>query len=135
MYTQYVPLTKGFAHGDFLSLLLFTRFVSDIIKYFTMRDTQGLKITGRKSLLLLMYADDLVRFANSPIDVHKKLDILRSYSEESKLIFNTEKISILLSVEYLRVTFPSSDSLKSGSKNINFIHIHINCKYILTNPV
>ena len=47
-------------------------------------------------LLLLLYADDIVLFGNTPEELQKSLDILEEYCDRWRLTVNTSKTKILI---------------------------------------
>ncbi|KAI4465074.1 reverse transcriptase (rna-dependent dna polymerase) [Holotrichia oblita] len=88
---EFVDIAAGVLQGDSLSPLLFSIFIADIVEYFVRHGMEGVKITSRKSIVMLLYANDIVLFARSPIDGNKKLEILHKYCVENSLDLNTDK--------------------------------------------
>ena len=76
------PITSGVLQGEPLSPLLFSLFLADIEAYFRDRGASGINLDNRVDLLMLLYADDLVVFAESEADVRRKLQILYQYTGE-----------------------------------------------------
>ena len=57
---------------------------------------RGINVTSLVDILLLAYADDLVILAESPVDVQRKLKVLKEYCEENDLVVNVKKTKILI---------------------------------------
>jgi hypothetical protein len=69
------PMSKGVPQGDPLSCLLFSLFIESLSRYLKSKDDlDGVTaFNGMLKLLLLLYADDLVVFANSPAELQRAL--------------------------------------------------------------
>lgn len=91
-----IKITKGVLQGDPLSALLFSLFINDIENFFRERELTGISLTPTENIILLLYADDLVILADSPVDIQRKLDALEKYAKNNNLEINTEKTKILL---------------------------------------
>lgn len=89
--TKGVRVIEGVLQGDSLSPLLFLLYISDIENFFRSRDLKGLNINGDTDILMLSYADDLIIFALSPVDIKKKLVTLEQYCNETNLSVNVKK--------------------------------------------
>jgi hypothetical protein len=89
-------LIWGLLQGDPLSPLLFNIFINDIEEFFKCRGFHGVKISDNKDILILAYADDLVIFSKSPVDLRDKLETLEDYCRKKNLTINTEKTKIVI---------------------------------------
>lgn len=83
-----VQITKGVLQWDPLSPLLFAIFISDIDSYFQNQGSKGVTLDEGDNIRMLLYADDLVLFAESQIQMEKNLRILDSYCNKCKLQVN-----------------------------------------------
>lgn len=89
------PILSGVLQGEPLSPLLFSLFLFDIETYFRSRGAAGINLDNKVDLLMLLYADDLVIFADSEADVRRKLQVLRQYTGDNSLEINTSKTKIM----------------------------------------
>lgn len=89
-------VSAGVLQGEVLSPLLFVIYISDMISYFRARAARGIELNNRRDLPMLLYADDLVILAHSPVDLKRKLRILDSYCTENGLTVNTKKTQIVV---------------------------------------
>ena len=93
--TPSIPIRNGVLQGDTLSPLLFSLFMHDIDDYFraTLPNLQGVSLSHATDINCLLYADDLVLLATSPVQLTLLLRGLSSYTELNDLVINTEKWS------------------------------------------
>ena len=68
----------GVRQGECLSLFLFAMFLNDMEDMFIQNGVEDIDINMFK-VLLILYADDIVLFANSQSALHKSLDVLHDY--------------------------------------------------------
>uniref|UniRef100_A0A1Y1LYJ1 Reverse transcriptase domain-containing protein n=1 Tax=Photinus pyralis TaxID=7054 RepID=A0A1Y1LYJ1_PHOPY len=139
--TEAIDMTTGVMQGDCLSPLLFAIYISDIISYYQKNHCDGVKLTHIRSLIMLLYADDAVIFANNVFDANRKLNILNNYCEENKLtininktkvmafhrgrkkktlgvfVFNNSTLEIVEEYTYLGITFSSSGVFKKACES------------------
>jgi sorting nexin-29 len=94
--TEAVKLEKGLLQGDPLSPTLFNVFTNDIETFLKSRGFHGIRITQDSEILLLAYADDLVLFSKSAIDLRDKLLALEEYCNTKQLTINTDKTKIMI---------------------------------------
>ena len=85
----------GVRQGECLSPLLFSLFLNDIEEIFLESGIQGLDINMFK-IFMLLYADDIVLFANSPDELQEGLDLLFNYCKRWKLKINVAKTKIMV---------------------------------------
>jgi len=85
----------GVRQGECLSPFLFSMFLNDIEEYFILNKFDGIDIYMTK-LFLLLYADDIVIFSETPVGLQKGLDLLYEYCCIWKLKININKTKILI---------------------------------------
>lgn len=83
------PCTLGVRQCEWLPPFLFAIYVNDLETYLH-EDDAGVTILDVKFLLLL-YADDVVIFAETPEGLQKRIDKLFRYCQRWKLILNMKK--------------------------------------------
>ena len=97
--TDYFSFCVGVRQGEHLSPLLFS-FVNDIEQEFRKSDCRGISIDELSIdslihtsivLLVLLYADDKVLFANNYQDMQNLLNVFESYCTKWKLSVNGKK--------------------------------------------
>ena len=81
----------GVRQGECLSPLLFSLFLNDIEETFIQSGLEGLDIDMFK-LFLLLYADDIVIFANSAEQLQESLNLLFDYCCRWKLTVNVANL-------------------------------------------
>lgn len=79
-----IKITKGVLQGETLSPMLFNIFLSHIEIYFRKRDLTGIPINQGVDILFLLFADDMVVFADSYPDLVKKVGVL-NYCMDNRL--------------------------------------------------
>ncbi|CAG5100683.1 Similar to jockey\pol: RNA-directed DNA polymerase from mobile element jockey (Drosophila funebris) [Cotesia congregata] len=97
-------VTEGVLQEEALSLDLFLLFIADIEHLFRSKGLYSLSINGLTDILMLLYADDTVIFAHSPIDLLRKLRMLEEYCDASGLTANKSKAKI--------VTFKAAERIR-----------------------
>lgn len=85
----------GVRQGECLSPFLFSIYVNDIEEEFIIKGANGIDV-GFLKLFLLLYADDIVIFSDSPEGLQKGLDILYDYCKKWKLSVNIDKSKIMI---------------------------------------
>ena len=85
----------GVRQGECLSPLLFSLFLNDIEDHFIHSDFEGLDLDMFK-LFMLLYADDIVIFANNAEELQLGLNLLSDYCTRWKLKVNASKTNILI---------------------------------------
>lgn len=116
--TEYVKITKGVLQDEVLSPLLFLLFIFDFEKIFIGNQCKGLSINNEEENLMLGYADDYVIFADSPIELNKKLSTLFSYCEKNDLTVNVEKTKIVIFTRSGNASVKKFKTFNYGSEKI-----------------
>ena len=81
--------------GECLSPLLFSLFLNDIEEQFILSGLDGLDVNMFK-MFLLLYADDIVLFANSASELQDGLDLMSDYCKRWKLKINISKTKVMI---------------------------------------
>ena len=89
MYGTEKPVNKGVRQGGILSPFLFKLYIDDLITLISSKDI-GCRL-GFLRMNMIAYADDLVFLADSKEHLSQLYNILRSGSENLKLILNKNK--------------------------------------------
>ena len=85
----------GLRQGECLSPILFSLYINDLEDTLYLKGAKGVD-TGLLKIFLLMYADDIVIFANSADELQYNLDILGEYCKQWKLKVNINKTKVLI---------------------------------------
>lgn len=85
----------GVRQGECLSPFLFSMYLNDLENDFIQNGADGFDI-GMLKLYLLLYADDIVIFAETSQGLQDGLDILADYCRKWKLTVNTDKTKIMV---------------------------------------
>ena len=94
-YSDFIEISVGLKQGEICSPLLYSLFVEDLELYLQNRPESGLSINDI-TLILLLYADDMVLLSESPSDLQHSLDNLKVYCDKWGLSVNTEKTKIMV---------------------------------------
>ena len=85
----------GVRQGECLSPLLFSLFLNDIEEQFILSGLDGLDVNMFK-MFMLLYADDIVLFANSASELQDGLDLMSDYCKRWKLKINISKTKVMI---------------------------------------
>ena len=85
----------GVRQGECLSPFLFAMYINDLEEEFHLKGSEGIDL-GMLKVLLLLYADDIIIFASSAVELQNNLNILSEYCERYKLVVNTTKTKIMV---------------------------------------
>ena len=85
----------GVRQGESLSPFLFSMYLNDIENEIYNRGINGINI-GNVKLFLLLYADDITIFSETPEGLQEGLNLLREYNQKWKLTVNTEKTKVIV---------------------------------------
>ena len=94
--SDYFVSLNGVRQGENLSPFLFALFINDIEGFLTQNGCDPIQVTGADihtylKLLVIMYADDTVLFANTKENLQKCLNGLKLYCDKWKLQINADK--------------------------------------------
>ena len=70
-------------------------FLNDIENEYLHSGLSGLDINMFK-IFMLLYADDIVIFANSASELQESINILSNYCDKWKLVVNTKKTKVII---------------------------------------
>ena len=87
--------TLGVIQGECLSPFLYSMFLNDIEEKFIHKSLNGIDVNMFK-VFLILYADDIVVFANSISELQESLDLLFDYCQGWKVLVNTSKTKIMI---------------------------------------
>jgi len=85
----------GVRQGKCLSPFLFSMFLNDIKSVFYEKGLDGVDIDSFK-IFLILYADDIVLFANNDTELQNSMDTLSDYCKRWKLVVNTDKTKVMV---------------------------------------
>ena len=99
--SEYFVSVNGVRQGENLSPFLFALFINDIEEFLIQYGCEPIHATGADvqtflKLLVIMYADDTVLFADSKENLQNCLNGLNSYCNKWKLQVNAEKTKVLI---------------------------------------
>ena len=95
MLGEHFDCILGVRQGECLSPLLFSLFINDIEQEFIRNGVNGLDVNMIK-LFMLLYADDIVLFAESAKDLQDGLDNLSVYCQTWKVKINPRKTKVVV---------------------------------------
>ena len=122
--SDYFASVNGVRQGENLSPFLFALFINDIEEYLTQNGCDSIQVTGADvqtylKLLVIMYADDTVLFANSKEGLQKCLDSLQLYCDKWKLQVNADKTKVLVFAN--RKINKANINFTIGGKNVEIV--------------
>lgn len=85
----------GVMQGECLTLFLLSVYVNDIENEFIAKGANGTDIYVLK-IFLLLYADDIVIFPETPEDARTSLDILYDYCQKWNLKVNIDNSKVMV---------------------------------------
>jgi hypothetical protein len=94
--TDPIPVSEGVLQGEQLSPLLFNLFIADMEEFFLAKGCDGIKLSEKQRVMVLLYADDLLLVGDSPADLQKKLRVLSQYCAENSLKVNIKKTKVIV---------------------------------------
>ena len=82
-------------HGECLSPLLFSLYLNDVKEQFVNSGLDGID-TDMLKIFMLLYADDIVIFANTQEELQNSLDLMLQYCTRWKLTINISKTKVMV---------------------------------------
>jgi len=108
----------GVRQGECLSPFLFSMYLNDLEQEFHMNGLNGIDINCFK-MFLLLYADDIIIFANNADELQRGLDLLHEYCNTWKLVVNTDKSKIMI---FRKGGRNSNISFRYNNKTIDIVN-------------
>ena len=93
-YSEFFYISIGFRHGEVMSPVLFALFIEDLELYIQSNNS-GLSFHDI-SLILLLFADDMVIFGQTQVDLQDSLNMLSEYCKRWGLEVNTAKTKLIV---------------------------------------
>ena len=85
----------GVRQGECLSPFLFAMYLNDLEDELYLKGSTGVDV-GMFKMFLLLYADDIIIFANTAEELQNNLDILAEYCNRNRLVVNTLKTKVMV---------------------------------------
>ncbi|UYV71222.1 hypothetical protein LAZ67_8002258 [Cordylochernes scorpioides] len=95
-YSSNVKINSGVLQGESLSPLLFILYMADLIELYNNSALTGFHLPDFGVLHLLLYADDIAIIGESKINLQIKINLLKSYLNNNKLVLNENKSKIMV---------------------------------------
>ena len=93
--TEEIKITKGVLQGETLSPNLFSLYLNDFVESISQHLWNPIKMLA-KTVVALLYADDIVLLAANPCELKRALIGLEEYAQENKLSVNVPKTKIMI---------------------------------------
>ena len=95
LFSDFFDCAVGLRQGEVLSPLMFSLFIEDLELFLTDNINSGLTINDI-TIILLLFADDMVIIGKTPNELQQSLDLLKSYCDTWGLEVNTDKTKIVV---------------------------------------
>lgn len=94
--TEPFKINSGVLQGEVLSPILFSLFLNELVNRLNNSKISDISLNNGEPLNILLYADDAVILADSPINLQKKLHILEKFCSDFNLTVNTAKTKAMI---------------------------------------
>ena len=94
-YSEYFECAVGLKQGEVISPLLFSLFIDDLELFLQDDVNSGLTLDDI-TIILMLFADDMVIFGKSPQELQNSLNLLHTYCLKWGLEVNTAKTKIMV---------------------------------------
>ena len=101
--SAYFPCYSGVRQGENMSPFLFTIFINDLQSFLDKCALKGIdcdinyeEITSYFKILILLFADDTVLFADSELELQHEINVFQDYCSIMKLTVNVSKTKIVI---------------------------------------
>ncbi|UYV70767.1 hypothetical protein LAZ67_8000536 [Cordylochernes scorpioides] len=95
-FTEFIKIQSGVLQGEPLSPYLFILFINDLVATLDDSDLPGIYLPGHGTIHLLLFADDIVLFGESKINLQITINLIKRYFEENGLTLNQSKSKIVV---------------------------------------
>ena len=128
-YSDFFEVSIGLRQGEVMSPILFSLFVEDLELFLQRSVDCGLTVYGI-TLILLLFADDMVILGSSQQDLQNSLNLLYEYCQKWGLTVNTDKTKVLIFRKRGRVdnrlVFTYNDNQLDIVDNFNYLGVVFN---------
>ena len=94
--SAFVELKNGVLQGDCLSPLLFSLYLSDLENFLRTNGLVGVDLNSLVSINSILFADDVVLMARTPVDMKRLTNVLSDYCSVNSLEVNLDKSKIMI---------------------------------------
>ncbi|UYV84518.1 hypothetical protein LAZ67_X002430 [Cordylochernes scorpioides] len=95
-YSSNVKINSEVLQGESLSPLLFVLYMADLIELYNNSALTGFHLPDFGVLHLLLYEDDIAIIGESKINLQIKINLLKSYLDNNKLVLNENKSKVMV---------------------------------------
>lgn len=119
--TEKFKMCKGIFQGDPCSGLIFNLFINDLTNELYNRGPPPVKL-GTAFLHLLLFADDIVLFAETPQQLKQKIKIADSFFKNRGLTVNTSKTKVMVFSKRKSNKFNKTLAFKWGDEELEIVN-------------
>ena len=94
-FSEFFECSVGLRQGEVISPVMFSMFLEDLELFLQDDINSGLSIDD-STIILLLFADDMVILGKSPQDLQNSIDLLQSYCEKWGLSINVKKAKVVV---------------------------------------
>ena len=94
-FSEFFECSIGLRQGEVISPVMFSMFLEDLELFLQDDINSGLSIDDI-TIILLLFADDMVILGKSPQDLQNSIDLLQSYCEKWGLSINVKKTKVVV---------------------------------------